>query len=203
VLIVDALELEFSAGFTVFTGETGAGKSILIDALSLALGARAEGSVVRVGQAKAEISAEFDLTDTASERVADVTVDGQAVFTLAVRRTKKRPSMQLRNFHCYSLSPEENRLFHIPYQSEMSAATAWGSRSARLHLGSHPIADELRDLDMAPEPLLALDIPQYSLVSNRPEQKVSVGGWQDPRSFYRALRHQSSQHIEVAAKRQA
>ena len=59
-VIVDALELEFDAGFSVLTGETGAGKSILIDALQLALGARAEGGVVREGCARSEITAEFD-----------------------------------------------------------------------------------------------------------------------------------------------
>ncbi len=61
-VIVDNLELDFDGGFTTLTGETGAGKSIMIDALSLALGARAEANVVRVGQTRAEIAAEFDLT---------------------------------------------------------------------------------------------------------------------------------------------
>ena len=60
-VIVDSLELDFESGFTALTGETGAGKSIMIDALSLALGARADGNVVRVGQSRAEITAEFDL----------------------------------------------------------------------------------------------------------------------------------------------
>jgi len=58
-VIVSKLDLEFEPGFTVLTGETGAGKSILIDALSLALGARGEGGVTRVGCDKAEISAMF------------------------------------------------------------------------------------------------------------------------------------------------
>ncbi len=58
-VIVDAIELDLSSGFTVFTGETGAGKSILIDALTLALGGRADASVVREGAAKADVSAEF------------------------------------------------------------------------------------------------------------------------------------------------
>ena len=61
-VIVDSIELEFSAGFTVFTGETGAGKSILIDALTLALGGRGDGSMVREGAAKADITADFALT---------------------------------------------------------------------------------------------------------------------------------------------
>jgi DNA repair ATPase RecN len=50
-VIVAALDLEFDGGFTVFSGETGAGKSILIDALALALGERADASVVRAGAA--------------------------------------------------------------------------------------------------------------------------------------------------------
>ena len=58
-VIVDAIELEFSSGFSVFTGETGAGKSILIDALQLALGGRGDASVVREGASKADITADF------------------------------------------------------------------------------------------------------------------------------------------------
>ena len=58
-VIVDAIELELGSGFTVFTGETGAGKSILIDALALALGGRGDASVVREGANRADISAEF------------------------------------------------------------------------------------------------------------------------------------------------
>ncbi|MDP1654279.1 MAG: DNA repair protein RecN [Rhodocyclaceae bacterium] len=60
-VIVDRLELDFAAGFGALTGETGAGKSILVDALSLALGERADASVLRTGAEKAEVSAEFDV----------------------------------------------------------------------------------------------------------------------------------------------
>ena len=60
-VIVDHLELEFCAGFGALTGETGAGKSILLDALGLALGGKGDAGVVRSGQARAEIVAEFDL----------------------------------------------------------------------------------------------------------------------------------------------
>ena len=66
-VIVDTIELEFSNGFSVFTGETGAGKSILIDALQLALGGRGDASMVREGAARADITADFALTEAATQ----------------------------------------------------------------------------------------------------------------------------------------
>lgn len=65
-VIVPALELEFHAGFSVLTGETGAGKSILVDALQLALGSRGDAGVVREGASRAEVSVEFDSPDALS-----------------------------------------------------------------------------------------------------------------------------------------
>jgi DNA repair protein RecN (Recombination protein N) len=62
-VIVTELDIELSEGFSVLTGETGAGKSILIDALQLALGSRGDASVVREGAARTEITAEFDRPD--------------------------------------------------------------------------------------------------------------------------------------------
>ncbi len=59
--IVTKLELGFEAGLTVLTGETGAGKSILVDALALALGERADSGVIRQGCARSEIIAGFTL----------------------------------------------------------------------------------------------------------------------------------------------
>lgn len=66
-VIVEKTDISFDDGFTVFSGETGAGKSILIDALSLALGGRTDAGVVREGQDKTEISAIFDTNDRINE----------------------------------------------------------------------------------------------------------------------------------------
>lgn len=65
-VLVDRLELEFGAGFGTLTGETGAGKSILVDALAFALGERADTGLIRAGSERAEVSAEFDLRDSAA-----------------------------------------------------------------------------------------------------------------------------------------
>lgn len=70
-VIVEAIELELASGFSVFTGETGAGKSILIDALALAMGGRGDASVVREGAAKADITAEFSVSGDARIWIAE------------------------------------------------------------------------------------------------------------------------------------
>lgn len=67
-VLIDRLDIEFDSGMTALTGETGAGKSIVLDALGLALGARADSSAVRVGQKQADITAEFDLSGNAATR---------------------------------------------------------------------------------------------------------------------------------------
>ncbi|MBS1162667.1 MAG: repair protein RecN [Burkholderiaceae bacterium] len=84
-VIVDELALDFSPGFTVLTGETGAGKSILIDALQLALGERAEADVVREGAARAEVSAEFRVDAVASGWLAENALQGDGDTALLRR----------------------------------------------------------------------------------------------------------------------
>jgi DNA repair protein RecN (Recombination protein N) len=64
-VIVEHMELEFSAGFTALTGETGAGKSILVDALALAMGERADAGSIRNGAERADVTAEFSIGDDA------------------------------------------------------------------------------------------------------------------------------------------
>jgi DNA repair protein RecN (Recombination protein N) len=85
-VIVDALDLDFGAGFSVLTGETGAGKSILIDALQLALGSRGDAGLVREGAARAEIAAEFDLPTALMGWMHEAGFDA-AGETLLLRRT--------------------------------------------------------------------------------------------------------------------
>ena len=86
-VIVDLLDLDFSSGFTVLTGETGAGKSIMIDALSLLLGGRGEGSLVRQGAERAELAARFDLSQQPAvlDWLAEQALSGDD-DTLLVRR---------------------------------------------------------------------------------------------------------------------
>jgi DNA repair protein RecN (Recombination protein N) len=84
-VIVHALEVEFEGGFTVLTGETGAGKSILVDALQLALGSRGEAGVVREGAARCEIGAEFDTPASMTQWLDDAGFERGD--TLLLRRT--------------------------------------------------------------------------------------------------------------------
>ena len=84
-VIVRELDLDLRAGFTVLTGETGAGKSILIDALQLALGARADAGVVREGAARCEIAVEFDSPASLAAWLEDAGFE--ATGSLLLRRT--------------------------------------------------------------------------------------------------------------------
>ena len=84
-VIVEALELELAGGFTVLTGETGAGKSILVDALQLVTGARAEAGVIREGAPRTEVSAEFDCPAGLEAYLADAGFDANE--TLLLRRS--------------------------------------------------------------------------------------------------------------------
>ncbi|RCS58350.1 DNA repair protein RecN [Parvibium lacunae] len=84
-VLVDQLSLDFHAGFTVLTGETGAGKSILLDALGLALGAKGEAGMIRQGADKTEISAEFQPTPQSRDWLQTQSIDEEE--TLILRRT--------------------------------------------------------------------------------------------------------------------
>ncbi len=84
-VIVDSLELEFGPGFTVLSGETGAGKSILLDALALVTGARADPGVVREGCARADIAAQFRADAALEAWLAERDLAGDAGVVLLRR----------------------------------------------------------------------------------------------------------------------
>lgn len=86
-VIVTSLEVDFSNGFSVLTGETGAGKSILVDALQLALGSRGDAGVVREGAARTEISAEFDAPPELSAWLDEAGFRDDTQDGLLLRRT--------------------------------------------------------------------------------------------------------------------
>lgn len=81
-VIVDQAEIHFESGFTVFSGETGAGKSILIDALSLALGSRGDAASIRQGAERADISAVFDVPPELRQPLLDLEFDPDDALVL-------------------------------------------------------------------------------------------------------------------------
>jgi DNA repair protein RecN (Recombination protein N) len=91
IVLVERLELEFEPGLGVLTGETGAGKSILLDALGLALGARADTSLVRAGQESASVSAEIELPGDhpAAALLEEQGIEADPREPMIVRRTLK------------------------------------------------------------------------------------------------------------------
>ena len=84
IVLINHLNLPFGPGLTVLTGETGAGKSILLDAFALALGSRGDGSLVRAGEAQGQVTAIFDLpADHPARRAAaaqDIAIDGDLIL---------------------------------------------------------------------------------------------------------------------------
>ncbi len=91
VVLIETLDLEFGPGLGVLTGETGAGKSILLDSLGLALGARADSGLVRSGQAQAVVSVSFEVPQDHAARLllAENGLDGEADEPIVIRRIVK------------------------------------------------------------------------------------------------------------------
>ena len=89
VVLIEALDLEFTGGLGVLTGETGAGKSILLDALGLALGARADSGLVRSGSDKAQVTASFDAPQNVVGLLADNDIELDMGEPLLIRRSVK------------------------------------------------------------------------------------------------------------------
>jgi DNA repair protein RecN (Recombination protein N) len=88
IVLIDRLDLDFSEGLSVLTGETGAGKSILLDALALALGARGDGALVRHGAAQGQVIAMFDVPAAHPARALAAAAGFAAEGELILRRTQ-------------------------------------------------------------------------------------------------------------------
>ena len=89
VVLIEALDLEFGGGLGALTGETGAGKSILLDALGLALGARADSGLVRQGAAQASVTASFEGAADLAALLDDNGLEAEPGEPLVIRRTVK------------------------------------------------------------------------------------------------------------------
>ena len=125
--IVDAVELEFARGFTALTGETGAGKSILVDALLLAVGGRADSGAVRHGAERAEVTATFDVAgERRRPRLARRTAGG------ARRRSHPAPQRRCRR--------PQPRLRQRPVDAGAGAAHARRTAGRRARPARVPVA---------------------------------------------------------------
>lgn len=89
VVLIEALDLQFANGLGVLTGETGAGKSILLDALGLALGARADSGLVRAGADKAQVTASFDAPANVVALLGENDIEIDVGEPLLIRRSVK------------------------------------------------------------------------------------------------------------------
>src|SRR5258705_2845926 len=97
-VIVERLDLELASGFTALTGETGAGKSILVDALGLALGGRADAGTVRAGAQRADVSADFDVEALPAVREWLASQDLEEVAGVCILRRTVDTSARSRGF---------------------------------------------------------------------------------------------------------
>jgi DNA repair protein RecN (Recombination protein N) len=88
IVLIDRLDIDFASGLSVLTGETGAGKSILLDAFALALGARGDVALVRNGAEQGQVTAAFELAGRASGARADAANDIPAEDELILRRVQ-------------------------------------------------------------------------------------------------------------------
>lgn len=87
VVLIESCDIALKSGLCVLSGETGAGKSILLDALGLVLGARADSGLVRRGEASGSVSAEFDISENEAAKAALKALELEEADTLIIRRT--------------------------------------------------------------------------------------------------------------------
>ena len=171
--VIDAVEVEFASGFTALTGETGAGKSILIEAVGLLLGGRASGELVRTGAESATIEAILDTPHGEFLLRRDVTAQGRSrafingdLTTIGALRDLAAQSVELHGQHEHQtlLDPARHReiLDGVANLAPLLSATAtayhaWRAASDALRVATSTTADRERRLEFAQFQLDELD----------------------------------------------
>ena len=196
IAVIKRLDLEFSPGFTVFTGETGAGKSVIIDAISLVSGAKAQPQLIRTGESAAKVTALFtDIDERAAAsisatgiEVADgeleiertVTMDGKSTARINGRSTSqaalRRASSYLLSINGQSESlslktPEAQLALIDEYACDADELSAYASSYER-YAAARSSLDELERLSR--EGALAADLLSYQ-VKEIDAAKLSAG----------------------------
>jgi DNA repair protein RecN (Recombination protein N) len=173
-VIVEQLEVELSGGFSVLTGETGAGKSILIDALQLALGSRGDAGVVREGAVRADIVAEFDVPPSLSAWLQMGGFEGHE--TLLLRRSidaqgKSRAWINGSAATLTQLREAANHLVDIhgqhAWQSLTRPAAVRGLLDAFAGVDTAPLAASWAQWKLATDALAAASTQQTGLDQER------------------------------------
>ncbi len=181
-VIVAELEVELDAGFSVLTGETGAGKSILIDALQLALGSRGDAGVLREGAARAEIGAEFDAPTSLAPWLAEAGFEGGE--TLLLRRTidvqgKSRAWINGSAATIAQLREAADHLVDIhgqhAWQSLTRGPSVRGLLDAFAGVDAAPLAALWSEWKRAAEMLAAAGLQQASLARERERLAWQIG----------------------------
>jgi len=183
-VIVPELELDFNGGFSVLTGETGAGKSILIDALQLALGQRGDAGVVREGAPRADISAEFDCPAHLHAWLDEAGFAQQEDGSLLLRRVidaqgKSRAWINGSAATISQLRELADSLLDIHGQHAWQGLTRPASVRALLDsyadLDTRPLAAAFADWKRASEALDAAQTRQNELLSERERLAWQIG----------------------------
>lgn len=213
-VIVERVELETGAGFTVLTGETGAGKSILVDAIELLVGGRADASLVRDGAERAELSAEFDYSNNASLQrfLGDAGLEGDP-DSVILRRTIDRAgrSRCFINGHAATLAQLREAGEHLvdihgqhEHQSLLRAAAQRELLDA--HAGAGELALACADAWRSWKRLQALSAEAEQQFANREAERAELqemladlkklalkeGEWEELAAQQRRLAHGSS-----------
>ncbi|MGH6848025.1 MAG: DNA repair protein RecN [Methylocella sp.] len=194
IVLIDKLDLEFDRGLTILTGETGAGKSILLDAFALALGARGDGGLVRHGAPQGEVSAAFELAEDHKAVVAAKAQDIETGGRLILRRLQ--------------LADGRSRAFVNDQRTTTQALRAIASELVEIH-GQHDdralvnpgthrqLVDAFGDLNLVVADVRAAHARARGLKAERAREQARV---EQARAEADYLRHASTELTGLASE---